>query len=61
MKLASRLADEIRFHPVEQPHHLTDIHTTLLHKLGLDGRSLEILGHKRIKRDYGHVISEILA
>ena len=53
--------DEIGFHAVEHPHYVTDIHATLLHQLGLDGRSLEVPGHKRIERDYGHVISEILA
>jgi len=52
--------DEIGFHAVEHPHYVTDIHATLLHQLGLDGRSLEIPGHKRIERDYGKVISEIL-
>jgi hypothetical protein len=52
--------DEIGFHAVEHPHYVTDIHATLLHQLGLDGRSLEVSGHKRIERDYGKVISEIL-
>lgn len=53
--------DEIGFHAVEHPHYVTDIHATLLHQLGLDGRSLEVPGHKRIEQDYGHIISEILA
>jgi hypothetical protein len=53
--------DEIGFHAVEHPHYVTDIHATLLHQLGLDGRSLEVPGHKRIERDYGKVISEIIA
>ncbi|NBQ01871.1 MAG: DUF1501 domain-containing protein, partial [Opitutae bacterium] len=52
---------EIGFHAVEHPHYVTDIHATLLHQLGLDGRSLEVPGHKRIEQDYGHIISEILA
>ena len=53
--------DEIGFHAVEHPHYVTDIHATLLHQLGLDGRSLEVPGNKRIEQDYGHIISEILA
>ena len=53
--------DEIGFHAVEHPHYVTDIHATLLHQLGLDGRSLEVPGHKRIEQDYGDIISEILA
>lgn len=52
--------DEIGFHAVEHPHYVTDIHATLLHLLGLDGRSLEVPGHKRIEQDYGKVISEII-
>ena len=52
--------DEIGFHAVEHPHYVTDIHATLLHQLGLDGRSLEVPGHKRIEQDYGKVISEII-
>ena len=53
--------DEIGFHAVEHPHYVIDIHATLLHQLALDGRSLEVPGHKRIEQDYGHIISEILA
>jgi len=52
--------DEIGFHAVEHPHYVTDIHATILHQLGLDGRSLEVPGHKRIERDYGHIIHDIL-
>jgi hypothetical protein len=29
--------------------------------MGLDGRSLEVPGHKRIEKDYGHIISDILS
>ena len=53
--------DEIGFHAVEHPHYVTDIHATILHQLGLDGRSLEVPGHKRIERDYGHIIHDILS
>ena len=46
---------------MEQPNYVTDIHAKLLNQLGLDGRSLEVPGHKRIERDYGQVIHGILA
>jgi hypothetical protein len=53
--------DEIGYHAVENPHYVTDIHATILNQLGLDGRSMEVPGHKRIERDYGNIISEILS
>ena len=53
--------DEIGFHAEEDRHYVTDVHATLLHQLGLDHRSLEIPGHKRLERDFGHVIHEIIA
>lgn len=53
--------DELGFHAAENPHYVTDIHATIMHQLGLDPRRLEIPGHKRLDRDFGHVIHEILA
>ncbi|MBT5705444.1 MAG: DUF1501 domain-containing protein, partial [Verrucomicrobia bacterium] len=53
--------DEIGFHAVENRHYVTDVHATLLHQLGLDPKSLEIPGHKRLERDFGHVMHDILA
>ncbi len=53
--------DELGFHAVEHPHYVTDIHATVLHLLGLDGRKLEIPGRKRLDIDHGKVIREILA
>lgn len=53
--------DEIGFHAVEDRHYVTDVHATLLHQLGLDHRSLEVPGHKRLDRDFGHVMHKILA
>ncbi len=53
--------DEIGFHAVENRHYVTDVHATLLHQLGLDPRSLEVPGHKRLERDFGHVMTDILA
>jgi hypothetical protein len=37
------------------------VHATILHQLGLDPHLLEITGRKRLERDFGHVIPEILA
>ena len=52
--------DELGFHAAEHPHYVTDIHATVLHQLGLDGRQLEIPGRKRLEVDHGQVIKEIL-
>ena len=53
--------DEIGFHAVENDHYVTDVHATLLHQLGLRSHRLNVPGHQRLERDYGHVINEILA
>jgi hypothetical protein len=53
--------DEIGFHAVEDRHYVTDLHATLLHQLGLNHRSLEIPGHKRLEIDFGSPINAILA
>jgi len=53
--------DEIGFHAVEDRHYVTDLHATLLQQLGLDHRSLEIPGHKRLEIDFGSPIEAILA
>lgn len=42
-------------------YHVTDLHATVLHLLGLDNRRLEVPGRKRLEIDHGHVIREILA
>jgi hypothetical protein len=52
--------DELGFHAVEHPHYVTDVHATILHLLGLDPRKLEVPGRKRLERDFGNVIREIL-
>jgi uncharacterized protein (DUF1501 family) len=52
--------DELGFHAVEHRHYVTDLHATVLNQLGLDTRRLEIPGRKRLDRDHGHVIREIL-
>jgi len=53
--------DELGFHAVENRHYVTDIHATLMQQLGLDARKLEVPGHKRLDRDFGHAIDEIIA
>lgn len=51
--------DEFGFHAVESPHYVTDMHATVLDRLGLDGRKLEVPGRKRLDIDHGKVIREI--
>jgi hypothetical protein len=51
--------DELGFHAVESPHYVTDIHATVLNRLGLDGRRLVVPGRKRLDIDHGEVIKEI--
>ena len=53
--------DELGFHAVEHPHYVTDVHATIMQLLGLDPHQLEIPGRKRLERDFGHVIPQVLA
>lgn len=53
--------DELGFHAVESPHYVTDVHATINHLLGIDPRRLEVPGYKRLDRDYGNIIKEIIA
>lgn len=53
--------DEIGFHAVEQPHYVTDVHATILTQLGLDPRTMQVEGHKRLEQDFGHPINDIIA
>jgi hypothetical protein len=53
--------DELGFHAVESPHYVTDIHATVLNRLGLNPRRLDVPGRKRLEIDYGTPIREILA
>ena len=53
--------DELGFHAVEDPHYVTDVHATILHQLGLDPRQLEVPGRKRLERDFGTVIKQVIA
>ncbi len=53
--------DELGFHAVSDRHYVTDIHATVLHQLGVDSHRLEVPGRKRLDRDHGSVIKEIIA
>lgn len=59
--IAHGATDEIGFHAVENRHYVTDVHATVLHQLGLNPRQLSLPGRKRIEKDYGQVIREIIA
>lgn len=52
--------DELGFHAVEDRHYVTDVHATLLHQLGLDPKKMAIEGRRRLEKDFGHVIHEII-
>lgn len=51
--------DEFGFHAVESPHYVTDIHATVLDRLGLDPKRLDVPGRKRLEIDHGKPIREI--
>jgi hypothetical protein len=53
--------DELGFHAALHRHYVTDIHATILHQLGLDPRRLAIPGRKRLEREFGRPIREIIA
>jgi hypothetical protein len=53
--------DELGFHAVENRHYVTDIHATLPHQMGLDARQLVVPGRKRLERDFGRPIHQIIA
>jgi hypothetical protein len=40
---------------------VTDLHATVLHLLGVDGRRLEVPGRRRLEIDHGRPIEDILA
>jgi uncharacterized protein DUF1501 len=55
--------DEIGLRAVEEPHHLRDVHTTVLHQLGLDQNALSYLHQGRMERlteVQGEVIKKIV-
>lgn len=55
--------DEIGLKAVESPYHFRDIHTTIMHQLGLEQDELNFLhqGRKeRLTEIQGRIISEII-
>lgn len=53
--------DELGYNALGDGHYVTDLHATVLHLLGLDGRKLEAPGRRRLEIDHGEPIAEILA
>ena len=53
--------DELGFHSVENRHYVTDIHATILNQLGLESRKLHVPGRKRLEKEFGQVITDIIA
>ena len=53
--------DELGYHAVEDRHYVTDIHATLLHQLGLDPREMTLPGRKRLEKDFGAPIRQIIS
>lgn len=48
--VAAGTTDELGLHAIEDPHHLRDIHTTVLHQLGLNQDALSYLHQGRRER-----------
>ena len=59
--IAHGATDELGFHAVENRHYVTDVHATVLHQLGLDPRRLALPERKRLERDFGTPIHDIIA
>ena len=55
--------DEIGLHAIDKPYHVHDIHATILHKLGLNDKSLTYLHNGRFERptvNGGKLIEEVV-
>jgi len=59
--IAHGATDELGFHAVENRHYVTDVHATILHQLGLDPHTLAIPGRKRLEKEFGTPIHDIIA
>jgi hypothetical protein len=59
--VAHGATDELGFHAVENRHYVSDVHATVLHQLGLDADRLFIPGRKRLRKEIGRPIHEIIA
>lgn len=53
--------DELGYHALGSGHYVTDIHATVLHLMGLNSRSLEVPGRRRLDIDHGNVMTACLA
>ena len=59
--IAHGSTDELGFHAVENRHYVTDVHATILHQLGLDPRELAVPGRKRLEKELGAPIHEVIS
>jgi hypothetical protein len=62
--IAEGATDDIGLYAVDQPHHLRDIHTTILHQLGLEQNALSYLHQgrrERLTEVQGSVIKSLIA
>lgn len=59
--LAHGATDELGFHAVENRHYVSDIHATVLNQLGLDASRMVVPGRKRIQKEVGRRIDDIIA
>ncbi|MGY8767384.1 MAG: DUF1501 domain-containing protein [Pirellulales bacterium] len=59
--IAHGKTDELGFHAVENRHYVTDIHATILHQLGLDPHQMVVPGRKRLEKEIGKPIHDVIA
>ena len=52
--------DELGVLAAENRHYVTDLHATVLRQLGLDSRTLEVPGRKRLDIEHGRPIHDII-
>lgn len=53
--------DELGYHAVEHRHYVSDVHATLMHQLGLSPHELALPGRKRLEKEIGTPIWDIIA
>ena len=59
--IAHGAIDELSFNTVENRHHVTHIHTTIWHQIDFETFHLDVPGRKRLEKDCGASIREIIA
>lgn len=59
--VAHGATDELGFHAVENRHYVTDVHATILTQMGLDPHKMAIPGRKRLEKEIGTPIHDIIA